>query len=235
MWNNHISASIICIDPLNLNRNITSLVSQGVYKYHADFMDNNFVPRLGIYPEIIKRLKQDWNVEIDSHLMIKNPERCIDEIAPYSDWITLPYEVCEDPIRLVQFIKKDYDCKVALAFNILTPIPDWFWSIKDIDGILLMGISPGVLNSNHYEEIVWNKLLHYRKDLNYNKDIFIDGAVNFKTIKKYFEHSIIGENTTVICGSNSLFKDVDLINNNVRINEQIIYKNISELEKCILL
>lgn len=231
MWNDHISASLICMDQLNLNRDMTTLVSQGIYKFHADFMDSTFVPRLGITPEVIKQLKQNWEIEIDSHLMMKNPERCIDVIAPYSNWITLHYEALEDPLKTVQIIKNNYDCKAALAFNVLTDIPDELWFCNDIDGILLMGISPGVLGSKTYEETIIRKLLKC-KDHTYTKNIFVDGAVNFNSIKKYFKIPEI--NLITICGSSTLFKEVDF-SHNYGIREQVMKRNIAELEKCIQL
>ena len=234
MWNDHISASLICMDQLRLDRYVGNLISLGVYKFHADFMDNTLVPRLGIAPEVIKQLKNEWKIEIDSHLMIKNPERCLDVIAPYSDWVTIHYEAQEDPLRVIQTLKKNHDCKVGLAFNVLTAIPDWVWFCEDIDGILLMGISPGVLGTKHYEDIVWKKLLQCRNNYSYLKSIYIDGAVNFNTIKRYYEDSRIGGYTTVVCGSSTLFKGINFPNH-IKDNEQIIQENIAELKKCIQL
>lgn len=234
MWNDHISASLICMDQLNLYREVSTLVSKGIYKFHADFMDNTLVPRLGIAPEVIKQLKEDWEIEIDSHLMIKNPEKCLDVIAPYSDWVTIHYEAQEDPLRIIQLLKKRYSCRVGLAFNVLTDIPDWIWLCKDIDGILLMGISPGVLGTNHYEEITLEKLARCRNYYSQVKPIYIDGAVNFNSIKKYYKNSIMGKYTTVVCGNSTLFKGVDR-SHHFKINDQIIQENIKELSECIQL
>jgi len=234
MWNDYISVSLICLDSLNLERDISFLIKKGIHNFHADFMDNTLVPRLGISPETIQQLKKKFNedINIDSHLMIKNPERCFDVIAPYSDWVTIHYEAQEDPLRLVQILKKKYKCKVAIAFNVLTEIPKWFWFCDDIDGILLMGISPGVLGTNHYEEIVYEKLMLYRRSYSRLKPIFIDGAVTFTSIKRYYAYDAGRNYTTVICGSSTLLKGVDF-SKSQDINNQTIDKNIEELQKCI--
>lgn len=233
MENNNVSASLICLDPLNLEREVSKLVSKGITRFHADFMDNTLVPRLGITPETIQQLKVRFedDISIDSHLMVKNPERCLDVIAPYSDWITIHYEAQEDPLRIVQKIKKAYKCKAGLAFNVLSEIPRWVLECEDVDGILLMGISPGVLGTNHYPDIVYQKLSDIRKWFKI-KPVFIDGSVNFETIKKYFKDPIMKKFLVVVCGSSTLMKRVNF-EQPFRLNDQIIDENIQELYKCI--
>ena len=71
-----------------------------------DFMDNTFVPRLGISPELIQWIRKRYghNINIDSHLMVQNPYDCIDVIAPFSDWVFFHYEAVPDPVRILQKI-----------------------------------------------------------------------------------------------------------------------------------
>lgn len=227
---NNISVSLICLDPLNLERDVSFLIKKGIHNFHADFMDNTLVPRLGISPETIQQLKKKFGKEIniDSHLMVKNPERCLDVIAPYSDWISIHYESQEDPLRVVQVIKKKYsETKVAIAFDVFTPTSRWVCDCQDVDGVLLMGISPGVLGTNHYEDIVKSKIIELRYNNWFTKPIFIDGAVSFNSISKYKT-----ENLVLVCGSSTVLKGIDF-SNSQDINSQIIDKNIKELQKCI--
>lgn len=229
MWNDHVSVSLICLNQVNLKQEVQRLLSFGIHNFHADFMDNTLVPRLGLAPEVIQHLKATFqdNIHIDSHLMLKDPERYLDSIAAFSDWVTIHYEAQEDPLRLVQIVKKNHSAKVAIAFNPLTPTSRWVCECPDVDGVLLMGISPGVLGTSHYENIVKSKIMELRYNNWFTKPIFIDGAVNFNSIPKYNT-----ENLILICGSSTILKGVDIFNPQ-DVNDQIIGKNIKELQKCI--
>lgn len=230
MWNDHISASLICLDPLNLERDIDILLAKGIYRFHADFMDGVLVPRLGLAPEAIQGIKKKFNdrVVIDSHLMLKAPEKYFDVVAPYSDWVTIHYEAQEDPLRLVQTLKRNFSCKVVIAFNVLTEIPEWVLLCDDIDGILLMGISPGVLDTLHYSEIIRKKLFRIRKEYRYSKAIFIDGSIKFSTLPSYFTNGKVKKNLVAVCGSSTLLSGIKTL-----ADDSILEKNIGELQKCI--
>jgi len=50
------SSSIVCMDHINFQRDVELVEKLGVDFLHLDVMDGNFVPRYGIYPEIVKRM-----------------------------------------------------------------------------------------------------------------------------------------------------------------------------------
>lgn len=188
---------------VNVQSDIESIICNstefGINQFHADFMDGHFVPRIGISPELIRDIKSTFpQVSIDSHLMVEDPYTYVDIIAPYSDWITYHYEAVTDPIRTLQKIRRNWpNIKVALAFNLATPFNKEM--IRLFDGVMFMGISPGVLGTNSYPIIVKDKI----KQLNYNMPYFIDGSVNLDTIPLY---NMINPNGTFICGSSTIFK-----------------------------
>ena len=53
-----IAASLICADPLNLMIEVDQLIESKVDLIHFDVMDGHFVPRYGLYPEILKEIKK---------------------------------------------------------------------------------------------------------------------------------------------------------------------------------
>ena len=190
-------------------------------------MDGHFVPRFGIAPELIQHLKDAYGsyIIIDSHMMIEDPYTYADVVAPYSDYYMFHVEAVTDPMRTIQKIRKNWPkVKVGLYFNLSTDIFQYKNILHEIDCIGLMGISPGVLGTNSYFDIVYNKIVsynEYKKLANNNKlpdEIFIDGSVNFKTIPKYFE---IGA-TTLVCGSSSIANNL---------SESTYEKNIKKIEE----
>ena len=71
----NIGASIICMDPLNMAEHIRLMEKLSVEFLHVDIMDGNYVPRLGIYPEIVERIAEISDLKLDVHLMVDDPER----------------------------------------------------------------------------------------------------------------------------------------------------------------
>ena len=228
--NKNCSTSLICMDQTMIHLTVSDIINLG-YKYrkynynwfHADFMDGHFVPRLGIPPELIRDLKKAYghNIIIDSHMMISDPFTYADVVCPYSDYYMFHAEAVTDPMRTIQKVRKNWpNVKIGLYFNLSTDILSYKYILDQIDCIGLMGISPGVLGTKSYFDIVKNKIDVYNevirltKDDQLEKEIFIDGSVNFETIPKYFE---IGA-TTLVCGSSSIMNNLEqtTIENNIK-------------------
>jgi ribulose-phosphate 3-epimerase len=69
-----IAASLICSNPLNLEKDIDEILRGNAEFIHFDVMDGLFVPRYGLYPEILSYLKKKSDVIVDVHMMVQNPE-----------------------------------------------------------------------------------------------------------------------------------------------------------------
>ena len=205
----NISTSLICCDLCNVEKDIDLLLENGFNWLHADFMDGHFVPRYGISPELIQSLRRKYGnkVVIDSHLMVDDPYTYADVIAPYSDWYMFHYEACKDPFRTLQMLRKKWpDLKIGLTFNLLTPT-HYINSVVDsvgneyLDGVMFMGISPGVLGTVSRPDIVTEKLWAIHDEFPWCKT-FVDGSVNFTTLSTYKNAGAY----TVVCGSSTMYK-----------------------------
>ena len=53
-----ICPSLICGNPLNLEQDLKNIEKSDIFSIHFDVMDGSFVPRYGLYPEILKKLKK---------------------------------------------------------------------------------------------------------------------------------------------------------------------------------
>ena len=195
-----ITASLICMDLSDIKTDIDTLLDNGVNWLHADFMDNTFVPRLGISPELIQWIRKRYgkNVNIDSHLMVQNPYDCVDVIAPFSDWVFFHYEATPDPVRILQKIDKVSMANKGIAYNLGTPFENELIETGLVDGVMFMGISPGVLGTLSWPNIIKNRISDFKHFSDETK-IFVDGGVSFKSL------GYLGADK-LVCGSSTLFK-----------------------------
>lgn len=237
-----ISTSLICCDLSNISNQLDVIIEHENFNWlHADFMDHTLVPRLGISPELIQSLRKRYGnrVVIDSHLMVKDPYSLAPVIAHYSDWYIFHYEATFDPMRTLQMLRKNYPkLKIGLAFNILTPtsVIEDVISIANalgyLDGVMFMGISPGVLGTDSFTSEVLNRIELTKRNLPDVK-IFIDGSVKFDTVGLYNKLGV----DVCVSGSSMMFKKdsltenismTNLINTNIKRIKDVINDNTTE-------
>jgi ribulose-phosphate 3-epimerase len=217
-----LSASVICADHLNLFEDLSQCHKNGIDQFHFDVMDGNYVPRFGLYPEILKQIKENFNMPVDVHLMINDPEKYIDLFADNgADIFTFHIEATKHPTRLIdKIIKKKM--KPGIALNPSTPVSNIKNLIGIIDYVLLMMIDPGVLGSPIYDfvydKILETKFLFIEKNIK-KYTIQIDGGVNLNSISKL----ITSGANNLVCGNSTIFrKHEDTIENQIKLITKLI-------------
>ena len=227
----NISTSLICTDLSNVKEDIDEIISNGEQFswLHADFMDGHFVPRYGISPELIQSIRKRYgkNVVIDSHLMVSDPYSYANVIAPYSDWFFFHVEAVTDPIRVCQMLRKKWpDLKIGLTLNLTTDMSSVELAKQTglIDAVMFMGISPGVLGTMSFPDIVVKKAWD-ANDIGLST--FVDGSVNFKTLPVYNSSMV----KTAVCGSSTMFKIDDETKGLTR--KDLIKYNVKRIKTCL--
>lgn len=208
------TASSVCMNPINLEKDIETLLENGINNIHIDVMDAHFVPRIGMYPEQIKAIRQRFpDIIIDTHLLIEFPEKYIDLFLD-SDIISIHQESSYDLYNSIRKIKQA-NKKVGIGLNIATSID----SIKDIismvDVVMLMGFSPGIVGQPLYVGL-YDKIKNIRS-LYPTIDIMIDGGVKMDTIKPLVDSGA----TYLVCGSSTIYKN------------EYVKSNIEEMKRLL--
>lgn len=138
-----IAPSLLSADFLNLQRDIDMLNRSRAEWFHLDIMDGRFVPNISYGPMIVKYISSATEKYCDTHLMIEEPEKYVDEFRKAgADCITVHLEACRHLHRNVQQIKNT-GADAGVAINPHTPV--WMLRdiIADIDLVLVMSVNPG--------------------------------------------------------------------------------------------
>ena len=186
----NISPSILSADFTIIKDQIQSVENAGATRLHIDVMDGHFVPNLTFGPFIIKQIRKLSNIHFETHLMIENPDKYLqDYIDAGSDTLIFHYEASNDIHRDIDTIK-DNNVLAGIAINPDTKAEVLKPFIDSIDYILVMSVFPGFGGQSFISETLdtMRRLVDLRED----RDILIgvDGGVNINTIAQVYETGV---------------------------------------------
>ncbi len=179
-----LAPSILSADFKNLEQQIRSVEIGGADIIHCDIMDGQFVPNITFGKIVVEAVNNITSLPIDVHLMIKTPEKRIDDfVNAGANYITVHYEEVVHLDRVLNQIKEQ-NVKAGVVLNpatsveLLTPI------LHLLDMVLIMSVNPGFGGQSFLnytlKKIEW--LNKYRTENKLTFQIEIDGGINKNTI-----------------------------------------------------
>ncbi len=147
-----VAPSIIAADFSQLSKELKKIEAGKADLLHLDVMDGVFVPNMTFGPMIVEAIDALTNLELDTHLMIMNPEKYLKQfIDAGSNWISLHAEATEQIDGCLAFVK-ERDIKVGLAISPPTPFDDVKKYIEELDYFLIMSVHPGFYGQKFMHE-----------------------------------------------------------------------------------
>ncbi|MBE0651232.1 MAG: ribulose-phosphate 3-epimerase [Bacteroidales bacterium] len=203
-----IAPSILSADLLKLEEQVKLIAAQGADMIHVDVMDGHFVPNLTFGPNMVAALKRITNLPLDVHLMIENPDHCIEKyVKAGASILTVHQEVCTHLHRTIQAIHS-LGVKAGVSLNPATSLTTVENVMEDIDLILIMTVNPGFGGQKFIPQGL-NKIAKAKKMIEKTgKDIFleVDGGVNPDTVE-----AIVKSGADLLVAGSSIFGQEDIV------------------------
>ena len=218
----YISPSLMCVDLMNVQKDIEDLEEAGVDYLHVDMMDNHFVPNITLSVDFMKALKKITRITLDIHLMIEKPEQTIRllDFCDSNDIISVHYESTVHVQTVLNSIK-DMEVKAGVALNPGTPVCVLEDLLPDLDVVICMTVNPG-FSGQKLIPATLNKIFRLRDMLDkagYPQILIeVDGNVSFENAVKMQEAGA----DIYVAGTSSIFTREGSVRENTKKFREII-------------
>jgi len=176
-----IAPSLLAADFSRLSDEIRKVEEAGADWLHVDVMDGHFVPNITLGPFIVEAMKRSARIPLDVHLMIEKPaDYAKSFIEAGADILTFHIETKNSPVELFEMIKRE-GVKAGVSLSPDTGIDESQEVYKLVDKVLIMTVYPGFGGQGFIEEML-PKIAKMRRLIGREKDLQIDGGVNFETL-----------------------------------------------------
>lgn len=215
--------STISDNPSTVFSNLELFEKSGVGGIHFDVMDGVFVPRLGLYPELLQEISRKTSLSIEVHVMLFEPFKYLKLLVESGANRVIFHLECGENIDYLIGSAKDLGIEVGLALNPETEIDRIKQYISKIDSVMLMAIRPGI-PKHPMIETTFDKLRSLKEMIDNSPGelmIQIDGGVTFENVPRLLSSGA----SHVVCGSGTVFSPTGTVLQNLTKLEHALSSN----------
>ncbi len=207
-----LTASMMCADFGNLEREVRALEDAGIDSFHIDIMDGRYVHNFAMSLYDMAAIARLTKLPLDVHLMIEHPRNSIDmflhNLRP-GDTVYIHPEAEYHPSATLQKII-DAGMHPGIAINPGTSVETVKEMLRIVDYVLVMAVNPGNA-SQMFLPFVGEKieqLIKLRSKMGFK--LVWDGACGAERMKEYAPHGVDGFvlGTTLLFGKDTSYKDI---------------------------
>jgi ribulose-phosphate 3-epimerase len=198
----HVSVSILGEDFSILGEVLKIIENAEGDSVHLDILDGVFAPNISFGPVVIKGIHKLTTLPLHAHLMIKYPERYIEDFINVG--CSKIYFHLESEGNTENLIKKihDMDARCGIVLNPDTSVSTVEPYLKKIDAVLIMSVHPGFSGQKFIPEVL--KKIKKLREISPKIDIAVDGGINEETID-----SVLESGANVIIANSYIFSSPD--------------------------
>ena len=207
-----LTASMMCANYGNLEKEVRDLEEGNIDSFHIDIMDGRYVPNFAMGLHEMRFIAGATKKPLDVHLMVEHPNNHIhlflDNLRP-GDTVYIHPEAEYHPSTTLQAVI-DAGMIPGIAINPGTSVESVFEMLRIVKKVLVMSVNPGNAGQMYlpYVGKKITKLLSIKEDMDF--EVYWDGACSADKILEYAPKGVKGFvlGTTLLFGKGRPYGEI---------------------------
>lgn len=210
--NFELTASMMCANFGNLEKEVRDLEDAGIDSFHIDIMDGRYVPNYAMSLSDMKYIAGATDKPLDVHLMVEHPNTHINlflnNLRP-GDTVYIHPEAEYHPSTTLQKVI-DAGMIPGIAINPGTSIETVYEMLRIVKKVLVMSVNPGNAGQMYlpYVGKKITKLLTIKEEMEF--ELYWDGACSAERIREFAPKGVKGFvlGTTLLFGKDRPYGEI---------------------------